>query len=91
MVRTAESRDEADKDKVRTERAQGQQQAGTFFSLIYNELHRDAATWFDEHGWDAQATLLADYFVQLGQPAPEPETEAGQMLYSGNLVTAAKR
>ena len=73
------------------ERAQGQQQPGTFFSLIYNELHRDAATWFGHHGWDAQATVVADYFVELGRPVPEPDTDAGQMLYSGGLVTATKR
>jgi hypothetical protein len=71
------------------ERAQGHQ-PGTFFSLIYNELHRDAAAWFGEHVWDAQATLVADYFVQLGRPVPEPDTDAGQMLYSGSLLTAKK-
>jgi methyltransferase (TIGR00027 family) len=65
-------------------------QPGAFFSLIYHELHRDAATWFGEHGWDAQATLVADYFVQLGRPVPEPDTEAGQMLSSDSLVTAKK-
>jgi methyltransferase (TIGR00027 family) len=71
------------------ERAQGQQQPGTFFSLIYNE-RRDAEAWFGEHGWDAQATALVDYFVELGQPVPEPDTDGGQTVYSATLVTARK-
>ena len=65
-------------------------QPSTFFNLIYHELHRDAAAWFGEHGWDAQATLVANYFVQLGRPLPEPDTDAGQMLNSSSLVTAKK-
>jgi methyltransferase (TIGR00027 family) len=71
------------------ERAFGHQPA-TFFNLIYNGSHRDAAAWFGEHGWDAQATVVADYFVQLGRPQPEPDTDAGQMLCSSSLVTAKK-
>ncbi len=72
------------------ERAAGDQ-PGTFFSLISNEMHRNAAQWFSEHGWDAEATSAADYIRQLGRPVPPPDTDGGQMLRSGNLVAAEKR
>ena len=80
-------------DALETKRAEQRafgNQPATFFSLIYNESHRDAAAWFGEHGWDAQAALVADYFTQLGRPVPELDTVAGQMLNSSNLVTANK-
>jgi hypothetical protein len=73
------------------ERAQGRQRPVPFFSLIYNELHRDAATWFGGHGWDARRIVAADYFVELGEPVPEPDTDGGQMVYANSLVTARKR
>jgi methyltransferase (TIGR00027 family) len=72
------------------ERAEGQR-PGTFWTLIYNQMHRDAVSWFGEHGWDAEATPVDDYFRQVGQPVPPPDTEAGEMLRSGSLVTARRR
>lgn len=72
------------------ERAAGDQ-PGTFFSLISNEMHRNAAQWFGEHGWDAKATVAADYVHQVGRPVPPAETDGGEMLRSGNLVVAKKR
>lgn len=72
------------------ERAAGEQ-PGRFFSLIYNEKHRDAVAWFDEHGWDAEATLAADYFREVGRPVPPPDTDGGQMVRSGDLFAAKKR
>ena len=65
--------------------------ASQFFSLIYNEEHGGAAQWFGEHGWDTRGILAVDYFEQLGQPVPSPDTDGGQMLRSGGLVTATKR
>ena len=65
--------------------------ASQFFSLIYNEEHRGALQWFGEHGWDVVGMLAVDYFRQLGQPVPPPDTDGGQMLRSGGLVTAIKR
>jgi len=75
----------------RAEERENPEQASHFFSLIYNEEHRDAARWFGGHGWDVQPILAADYFRQLGQVVPQPDTDGGQMLRSGSLVTAAKR
>jgi methyltransferase (TIGR00027 family) len=72
------------------ERAEGQR-PGTFWTLIYNQMHRDAVSWFGEHGWDAEATPVDDYFRLVGQPVPPPDTEAGEMLRSGSLVTARRR
>jgi methyltransferase (TIGR00027 family) len=72
------------------ERAQPDQ-PGKFFSLIYNEKHHDAVDWFGERGWDGEATLAADYVRRVGRPVPPPETDGGQMLRSGSLVTGRKR
>ncbi|MBV9513000.1 MAG: SAM-dependent methyltransferase [Mycobacteriaceae bacterium] len=72
------------------ERAQGQA-PGTFFRLIYNEQHREAVAWFGDHGWEAAAISAADYVCQVGRPVPPPDTDGGQMLYSGSLVTARKQ
>jgi methyltransferase (TIGR00027 family) len=71
------------------EHAEGEQ-PGQFFSLIPNELHRPAADWFDEHGWDATAVVAADYISQVGRPVPPPDTDGGQMVGSGSFVTAKK-
>jgi methyltransferase (TIGR00027 family) len=72
------------------ERAEGPA-PGRFFTLIYNDVHRDAVSWFGERGWDAQAISVIDYFRQLGQPIPPPDTDGGQTVSSASLVTAAKR
>lgn len=82
-----------DTDTVEAKRAEERgnaDQASQFFSLIYNEEHGGAAQWFGERGWDTEATLAADYYQQLGQPVPPPDTDGGQMLNSGSLVTARK-
>ncbi len=78
-------------DAKRAQERAGGEKAGTFFSLIYNEKNRDAVDWFGEHGWDAEAILGADYVRKVGRPVPPPDTDGGQMLRSGNLVTAKKR
>lgn len=65
--------------------------ASQFFSLIYNDEYPGAARWFAEKGWDVQGVSVVDYFGELGQPIPPPDTDGGQMLRSGRLVTAAKR
>lgn len=83
-----------DRAAVEAKRAEEQaspHHASRFFSLIYNDEYPGAARWFGEHGWDVRSVSVTDYFEQLGQPIPPPDTDAGQMLRSGNLVTAAKR
>jgi methyltransferase (TIGR00027 family) len=62
-----------------------------FFNLIYNERHGDAVMWFGDHGWDARSVVAADYYEQNGRPLPPPDTDGGQMLRTGYLVTATKR
>ena len=62
-----------------------------FFNLIYNERHGDAASWFGERGWDGEAVLAADYYEQLGRPLPPPDTDGGQILRTGYLMTGRKR
>jgi methyltransferase (TIGR00027 family) len=64
---------------------------GRFFSLIPNELHRPAVEWFGEHGWDAEATVVADYFREVRRSVPPPNTDGGQLVRSGSLVVAKKR
>jgi methyltransferase (TIGR00027 family) len=81
---------EALEAKRAEERAAGDQ-PGTFFTLIYNEKHRDAVHWLGEHGWDANGIVTAEYFREIRRPVPPPETDGGQMLRSGSLVTATKR
>lgn len=83
-----------DRAAVEAKRAEEQaspHHASQFFSLIYNDEYPGAAQWFGEHGWDVRGVSVIDYFGQLGQPIPPPDTDGGQMLRSGGLVTAAKR
>lgn len=75
----------------RAEERSRTEHASQFFSLIYNEEHRDAAHWFGERGWDVEVTPAADYYERLGRPLPPPDSDGGQMLRYGNLVTARKR
>jgi methyltransferase (TIGR00027 family) len=74
----------------RAEERANADRASQFFSLIYNEEYRGAVAWFGERGWDAETTLAADYYQQLGCALPSPDSDGGQMLYSGSLVTAKK-
>jgi len=62
-----------------------------FFQLIYNEQHDPAQQWFDEHGWTAVATPLADYLRDVGRPVPGPDIEAGPMIARNTLVRAVKQ
>jgi methyltransferase (TIGR00027 family) len=79
-------------DAVEQERAavaEGEQRV--FFQLVYNERHAPADQWFDEHGWTAEATPLADYLREVGRPVPGPDVEAGPMVARNTLVRAVKR
>jgi methyltransferase (TIGR00027 family) len=65
-----------------------------FFQLLYNERHAPADQWFDEHGWTAQATPLADYLREVGRPVPGtdgPDARAGWMVARNTLVRAVKK
>lgn len=83
--------DEEDLEAKRAEERAAGNQPGTFFTLIYNEKHRDAVKWFGQRGWTVEGIVTADYFRQIRQPVPPPDTDGGQMLRTGSLVTAAKR
>jgi methyltransferase (TIGR00027 family) len=61
-----------------------------FFQLVYNERHAPATEWFDQRGWKAVGTPLADYLREVGRPVPGPETDAGPMIARNTLVTAVK-
>jgi methyltransferase (TIGR00027 family) len=65
-----------------------------FFQLVYNERHAPADQWFDEHGWTAQATPLAEYLREVGRPVPGtdgPDARAGWMVARNTLVRAVKK
>ncbi len=62
-----------------------------FFQLVYNERHAPADQWFDEHGWTAEPTPLADYLREVGRPVPGPDIEAGPMVARNTLMRAVKR
>jgi len=76
-------------EEEREARAKGDERL--FFQLVYNEQHAPAAQWFDEHGWAAVPTPLADYLREVGRPVPEPDAEAGPMIARNTLVRAVKR
>jgi methyltransferase (TIGR00027 family) len=73
----------------RAARADGEERL--FFQLIYNERHAPAQVWLQEHGWQAVATPLADYLIEVGRPVPGPDTEAGPMIAGNTLVSAVKQ
>jgi hypothetical protein len=64
---------------------------GTFFTLVYNEQHAPAETWFGDRGWAAEATALPAYLEEVGRPIPLDDPEAGPMAGSISLVRATKR
>jgi methyltransferase (TIGR00027 family) len=72
-----------------TKGAEGAQRV--FFQLVYNERHAPADQWFDEHGWTAEPTPLADYLREVGRPVPGPDVEAGPMVARNTLMRAVKR
>lgn len=79
---------EASLEEERAAVAQGEKRL--FYQLVYNEQHAPAAEWFDQHGWNAVGTPLADYLRQVGRPVPGPETEAGPMIARNTLVSAVR-
>lgn len=62
-----------------------------FFTLVYNQQHEPAQRWFGSRGWDAEATPLHRYLVDVGRPVPAPDSEAGLMTGTITLVSATKR
>jgi hypothetical protein len=66
-------------------------QSVLLFQLLYNERHAPADQWFDEHGWTAVATPLADYLREVGRPVPGPDVEAGPVVARNRLVRAVKK
>ncbi|WP_029117047.1 class I SAM-dependent methyltransferase [Mycobacterium sp. URHB0044] len=70
------------------ERAEGAD--GTFFTLVYNELHAPAEDWFGAKGWTARTTPLAPYLRELGRPAPDDDPDVSPMVESISLVTVVK-
>ncbi len=70
------------------ERARGED--GTFFTLAYNEQHRPAAEWFADRGWHTTATPLTALLAGLRRPVPAPDSEAGSMTSTINLVRAVR-
>ncbi|MEU0496916.1 class I SAM-dependent methyltransferase [Mycobacterium sp. NPDC006124] len=74
--------------KQQQERDAGQ--AGTFFTLIYNEQIAPAAEWFGARGWQATPTPLARYLASVGRPIPADDPEAGPMADANSLVSAVK-
>jgi methyltransferase (TIGR00027 family) len=79
-------------EEERAAAAEGERRV--FFQLVYNERHAPADQWFDEHGWTAEATPLADYLREVGRPVPGtdgPDARAGWMVARNTLVRAVKR
>jgi methyltransferase (TIGR00027 family) len=75
-------------DKHAEERAAGNED--TFFTLVYNEQHEPAASWFGPRGWRAEATPLPDLLRANGRPVPAEDSEAALMTETISLVRAVK-
>ncbi|UQX10802.1 class I SAM-dependent methyltransferase [Candidatus Mycobacterium methanotrophicum] len=75
-------------EEERAARAKGDDRL--FFQLVYNEQHAPADQWFNEHGWSAVATPLAEYLREVGRPVPGPDSEAQSMVARNTLVRAVK-
>ncbi|MGE2691148.1 SAM-dependent methyltransferase [Mycolicibacterium pulveris] len=75
--------------KQEEERAAGAE--GTFFTLVYNEQHEPAPSWFGARGWRADPTPLPDLLRQNGRRVPPPDSEAGLMTSTITLVSAVKQ
>jgi methyltransferase (TIGR00027 family) len=71
------------------ERAAGHE--NTFFTLVYNEQHAPAESYFSSRGWTAVTTPLSDYLRQVGRPIPAADSEASPMIGSLSLVSATKK
>ena len=62
----------------------------TFFTLVYNEQHAPAESYFSARGWTAATTTLSNCLRQVGRPVPTDDSEAAPMLESLSLVSARK-
>jgi methyltransferase (TIGR00027 family) len=71
------------------ERAAGHE--NTFFTLVYNEQHAPADSYFSSRGWTAVTTPLSDYLRRVGRPIPAADSEASPMIGSLSLVSATKK
>lgn len=80
---------EAGIEEERAARAKGDERL--FFQLVYNEQHAPADQWFNEHGWAASPTPLADYLREVGRSVPGPDSEARSMVARNYLVRAVKK
>lgn len=80
---------EAFEAKRDEERAAGHE--NTFFTLVYNEQHAPAESYFSSRGWTAVTTPLSDYLRRVGRPIPAADSEASPMIGSLSLVSATKK
>ncbi len=80
---------EAAVEQERAAAAEGERRV--WAQLVYNERHAPADQWFDEHGWVAVPTPLADYLRGVGRPVPGPQSEARSMIARNTLVRAVKK
>jgi len=71
------------------ERAAGYE--NTFFTLVYNEQHAPAESYFSSRGWTAVTTPLSDYLRRVGRPIPATDSDAGPLISSLNLVSATRK
>lgn len=62
----------------------------TFFTLVYNQQHAPAETYFSARGWTATTTPLSGYLSELGRTLPAADSEAAPMMEALSLVTAVK-
>ena len=63
----------------------------TFFTLVYNEQHAPAESYFSPRGWTAVTTPLSHYLRRVGRPIPAADSDAGPMISSLNLVSATRK
>jgi methyltransferase (TIGR00027 family) len=71
------------------ERAAGYED--TFFTLVYNEQHAPAESYFSARGWTADTTPLSEYLRRVGRPIPAADSDAGPMIGALSLVSATKK
>ncbi len=75
-------------ERERAANAQGDPRR--FFQMVYNERWARATEWFDERGWRATATPLAEYLRRVGRAVPEADTEAAPMVTAITFVSAVR-
>lgn len=64
--------------------------ADGYFSLIYNQQHAPAESWFAERGWNAEAVGLPEYLASVDR-LPAEGSEGALLLSLGSLVKAVKQ